>query len=230
MDFILEDLSASGSRLWLPVNPEEVQIRREKNIETVSLYQLGEIDFGTGEKVKEISFASFFPYRYDARYCKYEPLPKPQVAMDMLNDWKSSRNPVRLIVTAKQSELDPAESSEALYLNINVLVLIASHNSTIRGGEAGDLYYELTCRTWREIKVRHTAEAQADEATGLQQRVDTKSAAAIYTVQPGDSLWAIAKLELGDGSRYEDIYERNRDVIGDDPNLIRPGQELVMPS
>jgi nucleoid-associated protein YgaU len=25
------------------------------------------------------------------------------------------------------------------------------------------------------------------------------------------------------------IYETNKDVIGDDPNVIKPGQELVIP-
>lgn len=49
-----------------------------------------------------------------------------------------------------------------------------------------------------------------------------------YTVQRGDTLWAIAKSFYGDGSRYTQIFEANRDKI-DDPDLIYPDQEFVIP-
>ena len=50
--------------------------------------------------------------------------------------------------------------------------------------------------------------------------------AAEYTVKSGDTLWAIAKKTLGDGNRWREIYQTNANVIGKDPNLIRPGQVL----
>ena len=51
----------------------------------------------------------------------------------------------------------------------------------------------------------------------------------VYVVQSGDSLSKIAKEELGDASRWPEIFELNKDKIKD-PNLIHPGQELKMPS
>lgn len=50
-----------------------------------------------------------------------------------------------------------------------------------------------------------------------------------YTVQPGDSLFSIAESELGDGSRWPEIFDLNRDQIAD-PRLIFAGQELLLPS
>jgi nucleoid-associated protein YgaU len=50
----------------------------------------------------------------------------------------------------------------------------------------------------------------------------------IYVVQSGDSLWKIAEKFLGDGNRWKEIFEANKDKI-EDPNLIYPGQELVIP-
>ena len=53
---------------------------------------------------------------------------------------------------------------------------------------------------------------------------------------PGDSLWALAAADLPDGAsvaevdeRWREIHAANRDVIGDDPDLIRPGQQLRLP-
>ena len=47
-------------------------------------------------------------------------------------------------------------------------------------------------------------------------------------MKKGDCLWNIAKLLLGDGSRYTEIYALNRDKITN-PNLIYPGQVLTIP-
>ena len=51
-----------------------------------------------------------------------------------------------------------------------------------------------------------------------------------YTVDSGDNLSAIAKQELGDANRWREIYELNKDVIGNNPDLIQPGMELKLPS
>jgi len=60
-----------------------------------------------------------------------------------------------------------------------------------------------------------------------------------YTVVRGDSLWAIARRHLaGEGvvpggsavsMFWRTIFDANRSVIGDDPNLIIPGQVLTIP-
>ncbi len=49
-----------------------------------------------------------------------------------------------------------------------------------------------------------------------------------YTVQSGDTLAKIAQETLGDGNRWREIFELNRDQISD-PSLIRPGQSLRLP-
>ncbi|MFI1017529.1 transglycosylase family protein [Streptomyces sp. NPDC020965] len=46
-----------------------------------------------------------------------------------------------------------------------------------------------------------------------------------YTVQPGDSLWAIAEERKLDGG-WNALYEKNRTAVGSDPDLIHPGQSL----
>ena len=55
-------------------------------------------------------------------------------------------------------------------------------------------------------------------------------------VEPGDTLWGLAGATLpADATadeidrRWRAIYRANRDTIGADPDLIRPGQRLVLP-
>ena len=49
-----------------------------------------------------------------------------------------------------------------------------------------------------------------------------------YTVQAGDTLWAIAESFYGAGSSWSAIYESNKETIGDNSDLIQPGQELLI--
>ena len=48
------------------------------------------------------------------------------------------------------------------------------------------------------------------------------------TVQPGLTLWAIAKANFGEGMLYVQVFEANRDKIKD-PDLIYPGQVFTVP-
>lgn len=54
--------------------------------------------------------------------------------------------------------------------------------------------------------------------------------AGTYTVVVDDNLSMIAETQLGDGNRWPEIYELNKDLIGDNPDLIHPGQVLVLPA
>jgi len=50
----------------------------------------------------------------------------------------------------------------------------------------------------------------------------------IVTVQPGNTLWAIARKRYGDGLLYVQVFEANRDKIKN-PDLIYPGQLFDLP-
>lgn len=47
-------------------------------------------------------------------------------------------------------------------------------------------------------------------------------------ISRGDSLWALSRLAYGDGNRYAVIFNANREKIHN-PNLIYPGQTVVLP-
>ncbi len=87
-------------------------------------------------------------------------------------------------------------------------------------------------------RVEQVSVERADRA--LPGRVDQVSAAepgepAWVVVKPGDSLWLLADLHLGDAMRWPDIFELNAGQLAGggtlrDPNLIHPGWRLRLPS
>jgi nucleoid-associated protein YgaU len=52
----------------------------------------------------------------------------------------------------------------------------------------------------------------------------------VYAVAEGDTLFDIARYELGKASRWAEIYELNRETLGEDFDYLQPGTQLAMPA
>ena len=50
-----------------------------------------------------------------------------------------------------------------------------------------------------------------------------------YVIEKGDTLWGIAAKTMGNGAKYTEIFEANKEVI-QDPDKIFPGQKIRIPS
>lgn len=105
------------------------------------------------------------------------------------------------------------------------------------GGDGRDLLVGLA------LPERAVAPAQRDGSmrpAGTAERTSRPAVAATpttapktYVVRPGDSLWSIARDHPGGTASVDQhwraIWQANREVVGDDPNLIIPGQALRLP-
>ncbi|MCC0686265.1 LysM peptidoglycan-binding domain-containing protein [Clostridioides sp. ZZV14-6345] len=193
---------------------------KEKRFETVDIVNLGEFDIKKeGEKIREISFKTFLPFQFDASYCRYSELKNPIEIVAMLEKWVDQAEPLRLIITG---------------FGYNGLVTISSFSNTQTAGREEDRDIEITFRTYRELKIETLKkETKSNAKTDLKDnRPNTQTKSKIYTVKASDTLYKIAKNLLGKGSRWKEIYNipENKKVIGKNPNVIKKGQKLVIPS
>ena len=81
------------------------------------------------------------------------------------------------------------------------------------------------------------SDAQVQDNAAMPQQQLIYEPATLRAVNPGDSLWVISQQRLEPDPDPEQImnevgriYELNQDLIGNDPNLIFPGQELLLPA
>ena len=88
----------------------------------------------------------------------------------------------------------------------------------------------------RQAQAKAETEAAAAREEAARKEAEAKATAAKYTqfiaehtVQPGDNLSFISQKYYGHQGNFRIIYEANKDVIGDNMNLIRPGQVLRIP-
>ncbi len=123
---------------------------------------------------------------------------------------------------------DPAETIHKYIEDdnpgVNGLEVVVENNIATVKGKADDK------SAWEKVilmtgNVFGISEVQADE---LELEDDSTPAAVYYTIVKGDTLWAIASEHLGNGTKYPEIFEANREVIKD-PDLIYPGQKIRIP-
>jgi nucleoid-associated protein YgaU len=101
----------------------------------------------------------------------------------------------------------------------------------------GKLYFTGSVRTeaeknelWNAIKtIPEWREEVVADITVTGGPAAAEPAGRTYTVKSGDTLSAIAKQHLGDGTAYMKIFEANRDQLSD-PDKIKPGQVLKIPA
>ncbi|CAM2950900.1 LysM peptidoglycan-binding domain-containing protein [Paenibacillus sediminis] len=207
--------------LWLPVNPESITVTSTHGYEDIEVSNLGEYTVIGNNRQKEFSLSSFFPRDYNASYCEYTNLKDPWECAKLIEGWQKSGKPIRYIVTGTP---------------INIPVTIRSFEYEERGGEPGDIYYTLSLKEYTFIDIAKkgtpvsgNSGAVMPKLTTSAPRPNTHSVPSSYTVKSGDSLFKIAAKVYGNGNDWRKIYDKNKAVIGPNPNVIKAGQKLVIP-
>jgi len=192
--------------LRLPVNPKGFKITQKNNVKAYKIVEVGDVIQINSESLASLTLDSFFPKEFGS-YCSYKDIPNPYEAVETIERWRKSMKPIRLIISDTP---------------INMAVAIESFKY---GEEKGtrNINYTLTLKEYKFLKVRDLTTASSNQS-----RATEKEVATTYTVKSGDSLWLIAKRLKGDGANWSDIYSANKSVVGNNPNLIYPGQKLVI--
>ena len=210
MDFYLT--APDGSRIHFPINPEKIICQTQAKIITFEVISLGEVSLPRGRVPTRFSWDGILPGELHKDAMKAKDWQAPKDILGMLSTWRNNGEKLKLLVTETV---------------INHDVYIDSLGHTWSGGY-GDAQYSITLVEAREMLVRTETETAAKPAIQEQVRA-TPQPPKTYTVKSGDSLWAISKKVLGNGSKWQDLYAANKSTIGNDPNKIYAGQILRIP-
>lgn len=209
--------NGESEKLQLPVLPEGITIGSGSLNKTVEISGLGEIVIKQDRPALTIEFESFFP---SAAFpgLQIAKITSPYTLRDKIMKWKNSNKPIHFLITGT---------------NINMYCTIEKFSCSERGGDVGSIHYSLALKEYREVSARQvTIKVTTKKATlpaKTTTRTDNREQQKTYKVVKGDCLWNIAKKHLGNGSRYTEIYNLNKDIIKN-PNLIYPGQVLKLPT
>lgn len=211
----------------LPVNPKEISITSNQEVKEVDILKLGKVAIPGGLKLKEISFEAELPGKAHSYVVNKDKFIEGRGMIKLLNEWRENKKPIRFLAGRNYSdELSEDDKNQSLR------VTIAGLSYKESAGEEGDFYVTFKLKEYREWKTGiKDIKIDTRNVTGevLREGKPPKPKENVYIIKSGDTLWAIAKRFLGDGSRYPEIHRNNIKVLGGNPNLIYPGQKIIIP-
>lgn len=219
-------------RYRLPINPEEIEETSVMAIEKYNVLKLGPIAVPANMELSEFSFEVELP-RVETHYINTsDDFENSDYYINEFKKWRERLEPVRFIAAS--------EIEDVTRESFNSLVLIEELSIIEKAGEEGDKYIKFKLLEYKNyskkpadeiiytLSIASGASKAKKKSKAITESVTPKSTG-YYVVKAGDSLWSIAKIQYGDGSKCNILYNANKDKIKN-PGLISIGWKLKIPA
>lgn len=214
----------------LPVAPSKLTVSINNANQTVTLINEGEINILKQAELTDISFECMIPQmKYPFAVYK-SGFKGADFFLGCFEALKTGGQPFQFIVCRSRPD------GKQLF-DTNMKVSMEDYKIIEDANEGFDIAVQIKLKQWRDygtksVSIRFDFErAKASVETERETtNAPASKASKTYTVVKGDCLWTIAKKFYGNGSKYTIIYDANKAVIGENPNLIYPGQMLSIPA
>lgn len=194
MDFYLS-YNNNEEQLRLPVTPSSFEVTQRHNNTVVNITSLGELNLIGKKGLSSITLTSFFPSK-EYYFCKYQGFQKPYECVAMLQKWKATNKPIRLIITDTP---------------VNLAVSIESLSFSEQDG-TGDVYFTLELKEYVFIKREKPTIVQTPnkaEVVVPSTKRETKPIPPTYKPQKNDNMYTAAKKTTGSINNAQAIARMN---------------------
>lgn len=214
----------------LPVTPSKITTKINNANRAITLIDEGQVNLLKKAELTDVEFECMIPQtNYPFALYKSGFL-GASFFLAYFERLKTSKKPFQFIVVRMKP-------NERILFSTNLKVTLEDYTIVEDAGQGLDLTVKINLKQWRDYRTKLVNIQENDDstitatvqATRAAETAPTPTAGQTYTVKSGDSLCAIAKKYYGSSSKYTDIYNANKSVIGGNPNLIKPGQVLTLP-
>ena len=195
MDFYLS-YNNNEEQLRLPVTPSDFELSQRNNNTVVNINALGEINLIGKKGLASISLSSFFPAQ-EYYFCKYTGFPKPYECVKMIQKWRDSGRPIRLIITGT---------------SINYAMTVENFIFSEQDGTR-DVYFTLELREYvftKQVKPTKVTTPNGTQVTVPATKREAKPIPSKYKAQKGDNMYTVAKKTTGSMSNAKAIAKTNK--------------------
>lgn len=173
----------------------------------------------------------------------YSPTPAAPLANNIGAQAAMTQAPVAVVPQAKPYVVAPGDSfwtiAQQAYGDGSYYRALYAYNSDryphaedVRTGSVLDIpSADVLKAKFPELVAGGSATISAGgESPAMTGRGNVAVAAKTYVVQEGDTLFDIARRQLGKASYWSEIYNLNRAALGDNLERLKPGTELMLPA
>lgn len=206
--FITETQHQNGNstgqlrQITIPWLPDEIDFQsNETRFAVYDILDKGTIKIPAGANIHSYSWKGVLPGEgHKNTSLQRGEWQNPLKIQSLWSHWREYGTPLRLLIIGTP---------------VNHDVYLEDYDVTYTGA-FGDYEYTISFIEARDIamKVDSSASTSFVGTPGIiGKRAQSKDSVTNYTSVKGDTLWSIAQKFLGDGSRWEEIYEANQWII-----------------
>lgn len=201
---------ATGIELVLPVTPSSYEWPHEAVIETVTVDQLGDLNFFGGKKMGATTLTDCILPAQAYPFLSPGAGTNPWVYLEQIERWIDKGAVVRWLVSGTP---------------VNAAVLIEGVTYREKDG-TNDLYADITLRQYQRPDTPVLPAQASGSATTARDASTGAASTRTYTVVRGDTMWDICRKFYGDGTLAWRLAAANGVP---NANLIYPGQTFTIP-
>ena len=213
--------NCSIDNVRLPVAPSKITRKINTKSKTVDLMDLGEINILKGTGLTDISFEVLLPsVKYP--FAVYEDgFKEPLYYLELFKKLVKDKKPFIF-------EVDSLTPSGYSLFMTRMEVTLESYSIIEDSSNGMDIVVSIDLKEYKRyttqtLKMQEPSSDDEKPKFVIGAERPAKEPLKSYTVVSGDTLWAICKKHLGDGSKYKEIATLNNIK---NPDLIFPGQVL----
>lgn len=211
----------------LPVTPSKLTIKTKSNNKVVNLINDGDVSILKNPGLAEIEFEALLPrkpYPFSTKIVL-----DPSIYLKGLELLKTEKKVFQFIVVRLLPNGIPLFPT-------NIKCTLEDYTSVEDSNNGFDVKVQIKLKQYKHFGLKEVVideqSANTDKTkVSVKNSRDTETAPknTQYTVKQGDCLYNIAKKNLGNGARWKEIFNLNKDKINN-PDLIYPNQKLVLPT
>lgn len=214
-------------KVLLPVTPDKLTMKIGGANKTFILMNEGEIDILKSPKLTEVEFDVLLP-NVEYPFAVYGAGFVPAVYyLDMFKKYKQEKKPFQFKVTRT------FPNGKAIF-DTDMKVSLESYSTKESAENGFDIVVSVKLKQYRDFGTKtctvNLESAKPTAAVNKSRAVSdnaptTAGKEKTITVKQGDTLWAICKEYLGDGSAYPTVAKENKIS---NPNLLQIGQKIIL--
>lgn len=207
-------------KIRIPIVEDKISIRESRESEDIKILNDKIVTFMGNKQLTEISYSSYFPNQYTPA-CDTSSIKRPTKYVSMINAIHNGDNYCRVSIPKmkinKMMQIVSFEWKRRATGDIDYSIELKEYNKPVLNNEIIIPPIETSTQV-----IDTTTTAFSGTLQGEQREVKIVDGTT-YIVKAGDCLCDIARRH---NMKWTDLYNDNKDIIGNDPNLIYAGQVL----
>ena len=192
-----------------PVAPAKLKTKFKNQNKTIDLINEGEVNMLKAPGLTELSFSLLLPNQQYSFAVYRDGFKEALYYLELLEKYKTSQKPFQFIFNRI------APGGKLLFYN-DMKMSLEDYSMDEDAKEGTDITVSVTIKQYKDFGTK-TVNLESQSKPPLQKnRPEGKggdNTGKPYNIQPGDTLWNIAKKKTGDGANWVKLYEANKTVL-----------------